>query len=266
VTALLSRFVHPTLSRFAAACMTAALLVGCGDGDVQFGQDTDYDTEVPQLAEHYATVLTSTVVQTHRETGEESTHVTRIAALAAIDQRGDRFAMQLSVCNIELPSVQDTAAVIDEEFLQSRNKVAPIDVEGGVFIDDDGVHLVTTISSMLLGVSGLDNSGHVPSDSDHENVIDQDGDGEVGISVAVGPGRVFVGLAANFELNGQIEAEDNRIEGGAFIELDKQIYGDTIWFYDVRELAEEEERMHSFESSASFQMSPVPPQTACDSL
>jgi len=128
------------------------------------------------------------------------------------------------------------------------------------------VELTTEPLQLLLGISKLNADGSVPDEPKDARVIDQDEDGDPGVSIAVGPGRVFIGMAATMTLEGDWQRQTGELSGSADLATDSATYGDSIWLYDARKAAAEEEAAHDYEYSATFLLTPSDEELSCQAL
>jgi hypothetical protein len=256
-------FAEDALVRLSVGCFLVTALVGCGE-PVDLGSVEAEAGELPQLASQSALQLTSEVTATDRETGEQIVSVTRIFARVEADQQQGVVDLQLSPCRFELPALDGWDASLRDSFLRDRARVPALSAGGSIQLEDGLAVLRSDPATFSLGVSDLA-GGELPSTADDPRVVDQDGDGDPGVSVLLSLGRIFVAMAATIELDGDVDA-DGAARGYADIDLGQAVYGDSIWLVDAAQLAAEQEASYDFASTSSFELVPLSDDASCDDV
>ena len=207
----------------------------------------------------YAIELESKVVMTYPSTRDKRyTYKTRIVGRVAT-KAGTKNEATLSVkpCAITLPPAGGFQPTVPDEAFEN---VADFVLHAT--IDDEDMKSKPV--AMLLGVRGLADPlrSPLPKDEGDTRVFDQDRDGKPGFSVYVGGGRVFVGMRVVASLSGELK-RGGEIEGEADVDVDSEVYGDTILFVDVKSQVESAEKGHVVSKKNTFRMVPLPTAATC---
>lgn len=203
-----------------------------------------------------ASALTDTVV------GGEEESTTRSVLRVEIEQQGQDVALVSQICSIDIVSESDFAeTVIPDAFLDS---LLPTE-RTGTFVD--GV-LDLPWAFEVRGVEFADGEDPetepLPSDPDDPRVIDQDGDGNPGLSVFVDAGLVsgdiYVVQRGSDRMVGQMVSDDT-LEGPLEWSDEQEILGASD---DTLLLAEPTSRPNPDESASYFEMERVDETTHPD--
>jgi hypothetical protein len=120
----------------------------------------------------------------------------------------------------------------------------------------------------------------LPAAAEHPRVIDQDRDGNPGVTVEVGWIRVYLACRLALALDGQLTApapgdalaEDDPRRPAAsgrlsLITLDQTIYDDNIPFVSVAQVAADADAgSEVLREDHTFDLVPAPPAASCDTL
>jgi hypothetical protein len=202
--------------------------------------------EAPVLDESYALYLDSTVEVMDTEDGELSLLETHAVVLLSVEQEGASVVIVAQPCQVVAPEIAGRQPTIDEEVILA---MAPTTINAG-FVAEPEVRLITAPAALQLGVELVDPiADSVPEDEDDPRVIDVDLDGDPGVSVRVSGFRVYAGVRVIFSLSALVD-DPAAIVGDSHLDLETQIYGDNIPFFDARKAADTSEvvsEVHLFE-------------------
>ncbi len=188
--------------------------------------------ESAALAPAYALTLSSHVV-TRDPAGETTTYDSRIDGylVPTIGEAGTSLSVR--PCHVELPEADGHVPEVSDETVRAR---PPVILAAILSRDDEGRLLVSTETGALeLGVA-LDDPllDALPTEGDDPRVIDDDDDGEVGVTIDLDGWEVYLGARARLWLSGSVDPDSGVIHGDAELSIDVEVYGDDIPFVDVR--------------------------------
>jgi hypothetical protein len=211
-------------------------------------------------------VATAEVLSDGGLSDETTTYTTELVGLVTMENEGATLSLSMQPCRATLPEIDGRQPVIDDALLAS---MAPIAVDGVAGVDDaEALHMTTRPSVMVLGLDLANPSADpLPRDEDDPAVFDQDQDGEPGITVDVSGWEIYVGVRATFEVEGEFDA-DGRVAGACTLDLESEIYGDSIPFFDARSAVEESaEETEVVSQDDRFVLIPIEESLAsCDGL
>jgi hypothetical protein len=215
---------------------------GWDDDGKADGWGTPSDAELEGIAGLYGLRLISEVVTADiRSDGSLSddteSFTIELVGLVTLDNEGATLSLSIQPCGVTLPEIDDRRPVIDDNLFSSME---PIAADGTAGIDEDSVlHMTTRPAVMTLGVDLAEPfDDPMPQDEDDPAVVDQDQDGEPGVTVEVSGWEVYLGIRSVFEVEGAF-GNDGRVAGSCTLDFETEIYGDNVPFFDAREEAEE---------------------------
>jgi hypothetical protein len=261
-------------SRFQCGLILAGLtlaLSGC-DGVVPGafeGEAGDKQDTVPQLLEgFYLLDILSLSTMQDRETKERYQKQTRLIALTQIEQTGAQWSMTLNPCRFDLPQL----GPFTPKFLKATiAHLPPMMVTGAIQTQAEGaVSLSSEPFAFTMGLR-LKDTLHdpLPQQKNSSAVIDQDQDGEAGVTVQVAGFQVYLAIRITATMQGlfqqQAESGSPMVVGDLDLSMDLAVYGDTIPFYNAAESAKNaESTVEVLTSKHSFTLIPALAKTSCD--
>jgi hypothetical protein len=191
-----------------------------------------------------------------RDTDKLLTMETTIQALASLSQAGKQVHLWIQPTEVILPEVSGFQLVLPKSTVAL---ISPALASGEIRpIGEHGHELITEPVALTLGVSLEDPlSDPLPTDPADPSVLDEDGDGDPGVTIGVSVCSIYAGIRLRIGLMGVLappapqsgpEAMDpeswdpfgsaadaitDAITGHADLFLDQEIYGDSIPFYDA---------------------------------
>lgn len=249
----------PRMTRGLLVTMAAAgILAGCSGASPDGAESTEGAATESQLRGAYALELDSHVEMTFASTGEKRTsYDTRLVARVthSRDDKGDVF--RIKPCALKLPPAGGFEATVPDKSFEA---VEDFELAATV----DGSTLKTERAALLLGVRNLKDplKSSLPKDAADSHVFDQDKDGQPGFSVQIAGGRVFVGMRVVASLEGEIKKSGD-VAGRAAVDVESEIYGDTILFVDAKAQAESAEKGKTVEEKNTFRMAPLSGAATC---
>lgn len=236
---------------------------GKGDGE-------DLHTTLP--AGHYALELMS---RSEVWDGAERRMLypsTRVLALARVIRDGKAQALRVAPCRVELPQLGKYLPRLPDSTVQRLPALElPIAIDAVGTEQEAAWRLSSGLRAITLGAQ-LDDplDDPLPAHRDDPAVIDQDGDGEPGITVKVALFSVYLAARVRLQLldgryprqspsdDAGVEVERPTIDGKLSMTLDQRIYGDSVPFYDVAEaVAEAGDTYRILSTEQHFALSPI---------
>jgi hypothetical protein len=212
------------------------------------------------LAPAYAIELESKVVATYPSTGDKRfAYTTRLVGRVVTKRDAkDGIVLGIKPCSITLPPAGGFQPTVPDDAFSHVD-----DLQIRATIDDD--KLTTRPAAMLLGVRGLEDplKSPLPKSSDDKRVFDHDKDGQPGFSVYVSVGRVAVGMRVVASFTGTLRRA-GEISGDAQVQVESEIYGDTIPFVDVKSRVESAEKAEVVSKKNTFRMTPLSGEATCE--
>ena len=164
--------------------------------------------------------------------------VTEIDALVIVAPSGSAINLSMRPCRAQLPEVSGRTPTLDQKIIRA---LPTIEIQGRLEHADDGtVALHADNAAILLGVELDDPLGDaLPVSDDDPRVVDLDRDRLPGVSVEISGFSIYAVARVGFWLSGTVGANGDHVAGDAGLDLDLQILGDNIPFFDAREAAAE---------------------------
>lgn len=236
----------------------AFILAGCSGAPQDGAESAQGAATESQLRGAYALELDSHVEMTFASTGDERTsYDTRLVARVT-HSRGDAGdVFRIKPCALKLPRAGGFVATVPD---RSFEAVEDFELAAKV----DGSKLKSERAALLLGVRNLKDplKSALPKDAEDPRVFDQDKDGQPGFSVQIAGGRVFVGMRVVASLEGEIE-RSGEVSGRADVDVESEIYGDTILFVDAKAQAASAEKGKTVVQRNEFRMVPLSGAATC---
>jgi hypothetical protein len=220
-----------------------ATSAACGDATETGPNDERADDgsadAVPVLAEQYGAVVSSTmkickVAESPCPAAEAIEVTATLRGLMRVEQDEASVVGNLTACNIKLNWNGDEYD--SDEYLNIETLGQLLRFSGGFASTEEGPRLRSGLAALLIGAELSDDVGEdFPTDDKDARAIDQDNDGDPGISVKAPIGRVFMGARAVLDF--ELELEGN--EAGTLLGtatgygFDVSVYDDTVPFVNV---------------------------------
>jgi hypothetical protein len=230
-------------ARWLLLACAAAPVPGCGDPSLEVeGLFIDGAADCPGcppsvlLDGDYLLVARSDVVGRELDGGEERLLSTSFRGVATLVTSGADATLRLRPCRIGLPRTDDLEPTLSPRLLEA---VAPISSVGLVGGSDGVLSLGTDPAALVLGATLADQlASPLPQDEDDPAALDQDADGEPGVTIEARGFEIYVALRVAFSLLGTTDP-NGTIAGSAMLEPELQVLGDDIPFIDAREELDE---------------------------
>jgi len=148
-------------------------------------------------------------------------------------QRGAQVRMKITPCRFALPAVPSVATLTIPPRLEAILRETTIDEEGPFLSQPDaiGASLSTPRTTILLGADLADpEADPLPTEAAPEAALDEDEDGEPGVTVAAEtvlcrqPEEIYVALRASVQMQTTVEDLD-RLEGEVAPTLEQSVLG-----------------------------------------
>ncbi len=195
---------------------------------------------VPVLVEQYGTIVSTTMTLCKKATapcpdGEAIEVTSTLRGLMSIEQEGASVFGTLTACSVQLNwdgRNYDSAEYFDIQTLGPLLKFS-----GGFASTEDGPRLRSGLAAVLIGAELSDDVGEdFPTDDDDARAIDQDNDGDPGVSVPAPIGRIFLGarVIVDFDLQLEGNQEGTLLGTLAAYDFELSVYDDTIPFINAK--------------------------------
>lgn len=194
---------------------------------------------VPVLAEQYGTVVSTSMklckVATTPCPEDELIEVTAtLRGLMRLEQDEASVFGSMTACNVQLNWNGDDYD--SDEYFKVEALGQLFRFNGGFVSTEEGPRLRSGMAAFVIGAELSDDVGEdFPTDEDDARAIDQDNDGDPGVSVKAPIGRVFLGARAILEFDLELEGNEEgtllgTLTGHGF---DVSVYDDTVPFVNV---------------------------------
>jgi len=206
-------------------------MAGKSDGSFQ------WEDSPPTLHEAYWLTGESRVLVEGLDDEGDGELVSYFSGLAIVNQDGRDLTITFQPCDIQLPDLAGREFELQKEALQS---ISSGPVEGGLLRSEDGRdwELWTADSTMVLGADLNDPSvDPIPVSKDDPTLVDADQDGKPGISVVSGSFKIYGAFRFRLALTAKMN-EAGGFSGDSSLEVEHQLYGDDIPFYNAVKAAE----------------------------
>lgn len=237
------------------------------DQELQDETDPASEIEFPLLATNYHIHIDSQRFVQSASSGDEFTQTITADVLTTVEQDGGNMTFRVQACAATPPKLNGIQPSIASDFL--RNDVPAVEVSARLVPTESGFHLENEPVTIILGAELENPDDPLPARSGDQGIVDQDNDGEEGITIDVAIFSVYAAAKIQLALSADIDPLDglDQIFGTADFSLETAIYDDSIPFVNARKTAaEDEEDTIVLAESHQFSMIAVPEGTSCIDL
>jgi hypothetical protein len=195
--------------------------------------------------------------------GEPKTDEVTVFGLWAAQQDGAEVHGPLKICRAKSMVDGATLSISDK----TMRSLPALEYGGRLLSVTNAAWFVSDRAAVVIGAK-LDDpfEDDLPTDPDDPRVFDVDNDGEPGISLSVESGSVYMAMLVTFQTEGPV-ADDGSSAGAADLNVQQEVYGDSIPFFNARASAQRsKETSKALDSEHTFELAPMVVGADCDDV